>query len=363
MLSDGKKTRSKPLYVQLADRLANDIESGVYTVGQRLPSLHQFCDRFDVSYVTMQKSLKRIQDIGYTRSSLGRKGTVVVSRNPHRKKQAVTLIGCFLRPIRAKTDYDNFGNDLITATRSEISTRGYYMADYCVDNPTSMDGFAQVMEANKLHCVLVDNMLADAVLPLTQKYSVPVVLMDSVSKLPNVFSVAPDYDTVGRHSVEMFVKKGYRTLRLYPHAWPGSYEKPHLYHRLLTIYAGFCRQCRDTGISPVLLEDPSTSQSPFSEFADFVLSQPDSANLIVSIRMLDNLRKHMRYMGTKKHAGLAGVADIAVNRDKQPGLSEWRVDPTAIAQKAIEVMQAIIEGEEVEKTTVVPTPWIDRHSV
>ena len=46
-----------PLYTQIASSLRNEIESGTWPVGSKLPAMNQLADRFGVATQTMRQAL------------------------------------------------------------------------------------------------------------------------------------------------------------------------------------------------------------------------------------------------------------------------------------------------------------------
>ena len=65
-----------PLYIQIKDRLQQQIEAGVFAVGERLPSERELSDEYHVSRMTARQALQLLQQSGLTRSQVG-KGTYV----------------------------------------------------------------------------------------------------------------------------------------------------------------------------------------------------------------------------------------------------------------------------------------------
>lgn len=66
------ESRSAPLYVQVADRLADEIHAQQLAPGERLPSERMLQERFEVSRVTVRQALGRLVSIGLVASSAGR---------------------------------------------------------------------------------------------------------------------------------------------------------------------------------------------------------------------------------------------------------------------------------------------------
>lgn len=65
-----------PLYVQVADIIAQKIESGEYAPGQRLPSADDLAELHEIAPNTAIKALKLLRDRGLAEMSHGR-GTYV----------------------------------------------------------------------------------------------------------------------------------------------------------------------------------------------------------------------------------------------------------------------------------------------
>lgn len=55
---------SQPRYVQLAQTLLNEIESGHYPVGSQLPTEFELCEQFGVSRSTAREAVKRLVQLG-----------------------------------------------------------------------------------------------------------------------------------------------------------------------------------------------------------------------------------------------------------------------------------------------------------
>lgn len=55
---------SQPRYLQLAQTLLNEIESGKYAVGTQLPTEFELCEQFGVSRATAREAVKRLVQMG-----------------------------------------------------------------------------------------------------------------------------------------------------------------------------------------------------------------------------------------------------------------------------------------------------------
>jgi GntR family transcriptional regulator len=71
-----KRESSVALYVQIAERLAQDIANGLYGLSERLPTEHELMERYDVSRVTVRQAITQLMRQGLVVSKQG-KGTFV----------------------------------------------------------------------------------------------------------------------------------------------------------------------------------------------------------------------------------------------------------------------------------------------
>jgi GntR family transcriptional regulator len=66
----------RPPYVQVADELRREIQTGRYTPGQKLPSVRDLSERFNIASMTVNNALRVLREDGLVFSTPGR-GTFV----------------------------------------------------------------------------------------------------------------------------------------------------------------------------------------------------------------------------------------------------------------------------------------------
>ena len=66
----------EPLYIQLANEIIQEIESGAYKKGDKLPSEGEFVTRYQVSRVTVRKALEELDKKNFLDKRQG-KGTYI----------------------------------------------------------------------------------------------------------------------------------------------------------------------------------------------------------------------------------------------------------------------------------------------
>lgn len=67
---------SVPLWLEISQKIENDIESGKFAVGDILPNEYKLCDIYSVSRITIRGALARLSDLGKIKRVKG-KGTIV----------------------------------------------------------------------------------------------------------------------------------------------------------------------------------------------------------------------------------------------------------------------------------------------
>ena len=75
-------SQHRPRYSEIEDILREEIKSGHFKLGSRLPTEHELCDRFGVSRFTVRQALSRLRESGILDARPGI-GTIVVSAADH----------------------------------------------------------------------------------------------------------------------------------------------------------------------------------------------------------------------------------------------------------------------------------------
>ncbi len=67
-----------PLYEQAADYVAEQIERGALTPGQKLPAERDLADQWGIGYQTVRRAMRELRERGLVVSRVG-KGTFIAS--------------------------------------------------------------------------------------------------------------------------------------------------------------------------------------------------------------------------------------------------------------------------------------------
>ena len=75
-------TKNPVRYLELADAITQNIRSGVYAVGNDLPTESQFCEQYGISRFTVREALRRIEAAGLIVKQQGRGSRVTALQPP-----------------------------------------------------------------------------------------------------------------------------------------------------------------------------------------------------------------------------------------------------------------------------------------
>ena len=78
-----------PVYIQIHDQLKNEIEQGIWKVGDRLPSERELAVKFNVSRMTLRQAIQNLADEGILERKIG-SGTYVAREKVQEKMSGAT---------------------------------------------------------------------------------------------------------------------------------------------------------------------------------------------------------------------------------------------------------------------------------
>lgn len=83
-MTEQDKTESVTRYQEIINAILKDVEEGVYTEGDRLPTEYALCRKFEASRQTVREALRRLQEMGYVTRRQG-SGSILTSRRMDRQ--------------------------------------------------------------------------------------------------------------------------------------------------------------------------------------------------------------------------------------------------------------------------------------
>lgn len=117
----------QPLYSQIYNRLVEQINSGVYPPGSKLPSEKELANEYGVSRITSKKAMDTLAVNGYISRTPGR-GTFVIKRESDSIQAPESAEGSKLIGVVMEKFSSSFGGDLILGIERECTRLGYTMA-------------------------------------------------------------------------------------------------------------------------------------------------------------------------------------------------------------------------------------------
>jgi len=121
---------AQPLYLRVAERLAEGIAAGEYSVGSMLPTESELCSRFNASRFTVREAVKQLQGLGLVVTRRGT-GTEVVAPRPTsggRFSYSFDSVPDFLHSARATRMVNIVAEDVL-ADRALATAMGCKLRD------------------------------------------------------------------------------------------------------------------------------------------------------------------------------------------------------------------------------------------
>ncbi len=116
------KFQLTPLYIQVRDTFAEDIESGVWAIGTQLPEESELARQFGISAGTVRKALDMLEAEGFLERKQGR-GTFVIDKEANEAARRVACTKASLLIIKRASDEvgHNTTPELATLLQSRIA--------------------------------------------------------------------------------------------------------------------------------------------------------------------------------------------------------------------------------------------------
>lgn len=145
------RAKLMPFYEQVARLIEEEIRSGHFTVGQKIYSIREICQQFDVGDVTAKKALRLLRQRGLVSTVAG--GGIYAADPGERGDGKVRQnTAFFLRMGMHPAPIYVYGQDII---QQELHRRGMAMT-YCVADPDeAFDSIIKCIRQSQAACLLV----------------------------------------------------------------------------------------------------------------------------------------------------------------------------------------------------------------
>jgi len=137
-------TKRVVLYRQVAEQLVEQIQSGVWPVGDNLPSENQLATNFHVSRQTVRQALQFLQENGYIHRHQGAATKVISTSQPRKFSQSFNSLGEILNYPRNTyreshiEEYVECDQDLQKILQAPIGSAWYHIGAIRLEEETNI---------------------------------------------------------------------------------------------------------------------------------------------------------------------------------------------------------------------------------
>jgi GntR family transcriptional regulator, arabinose operon transcriptional repressor len=362
------KNNPIPLYYQIKDDIFNDIESGKYAPGERLPAERLLTEKYGVTRMTVRRAIKFLIELGFLEARHG-SGTYVSARKLSKMENGNKIIGVLVPDIQRGVMID-----LIRGIEDEAMAAGYNTILCNTDNLwEKAHVYAGQLLANGVKGVIyfpvqdIENggRKEDRNLELISRFTdkrIPIVLVDHECKKITTDLVVSDNFGGGYEMTQHLVKMGHRRI-----AVVYDFEETSTRDRI----SGHHKALRDDGIDP----DPRLIQKikeyGFTEsFSELIKRITRELKVTAIFAMNDLLAADVYY-----HADRLGIRipeDVSVaGYDDLPFSERLKTPLTTIHQPLYQMgregfnlfMERLQKPKDQYRKVVLPNRLIIRKSV
>ena len=370
-LEKGPK-RKLPKYERLRCELRRRIMSGEYAVGTKFPSVHQLCREFSVSSATAFRSVQELAREELVLSKVGRNGTIVVSADPASREVKRVTLACLLRPHRPRNEVDNFGLDIMQGIRDAISVRGYRFVYHCFDETDYEARMLELAGEPWVGGMILDQYTPSATVERLSQSGVPIVIFNRLENVENVSVVTPDYERIGRRTLELLIERGYKRIGLY--TVPRENASAEMRAHASISEEGFLLAASEAGYSEgdiVRIPHLDPRDPGWTEPARFGLPphKPPHWERLGLFAVMDTRARRLMDLVARtdlvpgSDIGIVGCLDLACNRHSERPFSTWRVSAHAVGTETVRELCAKIESPGQPRSIVkLSGEFVDRGS-
>lgn len=348
-------------YALLAQRLATEIQTGHYRVGDRLPSENELATYFGLSRQTVRQALAQLADQGLISRRQGSGSIVIPTVSDFASRQCsytaaviTTYIGEYIFPdimrgIEQVLSLNQYA-PLISATRNRVDSERRILLN-CLDRLP--DGL--IVEGTK-------TALPNPNIDLYQKLydlGVPVVFINGFyPDLPEPIFVVADDRQGGRDATSLLIRKGHTQIG-------GVFKSDDIQgHRR---YAGFIQAMREAGVA---LNDDRilwyTTENRSAVLSNYALSALEDCTAVVcyndevALQVINLMRTAHR----RVPEDLAVVSfDNSYYSEVSPiGITSFTCHKEQIGILAAQKLLSLIDGNP-QQSTLLPWTLVERESV
>lgn len=347
----------QPLYKQIGSDIIELISLGKIAAGEKVPSVSDIRQKYNVSHVTALRVLKELAVDNYIDYVSGKGYFARNTENFDNKKTINGLIACILRPIRPVTFYDNYYNEINMAVQRECMQRSlntlYPSCNFPLEEnsppakalETIMDTISSIV--SQVDGFIIDDRIPDSILSkMNGKLNKPVVIVNRKSTL-SYDTVSADNKDGAAQAAEMVLKMGYRYFIVGRNACTPT--------RTVDRCEGFITKLMESGIESDCISDFEYNLEPFEETFKSVEKLLDLNKKILIFCPTDSLARELTDEFTKRNInlgetlGILGFEGMGYATMNKPYVTTVNIHPENIGKKAVDILLSRIYGTYHEK--------------
>ncbi|MHC4871646.1 MAG: winged helix-turn-helix domain-containing protein [Planctomycetota bacterium] len=350
------------------DLIRSKIQSGIYPIGSRLPSVAKIGTEYNVAHVTAFRIIRKLAEQGYVRTSSGKggeKGTFVREKFPGKTITLPKKVATLFLPLEMVRFGDTFWLDILTSIQLNLAQKKIINMNYSIQQEKYLAGFYNELKKGIVDAVIACQFVPEQVLDKISDTGVPILIINHNHPSENISSLIPDYERIGRESAEMMVNSGFQKFYFYrvPKGGkesPAWQEAEFSTHR--NIESAFTRNIKKlTGKEVTYIED--VSKAEYMRFIDDFIHEKEAAVLTVSGGLTQILYEKMLIENDDriKNHGIIWIEDYGTNVSFAPALSAWQLDVNQIGKASLDMLQQIWKTNNTQALTkTLPVNWIER---
>ena len=333
--------REAAIYLQIAAKIHEQLRTGKFRKGEKLPSIRALSSTYDVNYLTARQALKHLESNGLVQMETGR-GTFVLERRP--KAQT---IGVVVPDLSYKVN-----SGISRGIREESSGRDIVpiFMDFHND-PHAERQYLERLQIEQFAGALVYPSLEEDTPRLLLKMVLsgfPIVFLDRAPpEMPSWLVSSDDYE-IGRLAASHLVEMG--CVRL---ACLGS-PAPNLQRRV----KGFVNEANNRGVAmpaermPIVDHLPADASQPITDQLMNLVPPPDGIFYFNDQYALVGLRRlHDLGIDVPRQVRVVGCDNIEATWHSRPTLTTISQNPMELGHKAFSLLTEMIQGPADERLT------------
>ncbi|HBA85487.1 MAG TPA: hypothetical protein DCZ95_15480 [Verrucomicrobia bacterium] len=360
-LSRDKRNREF-LYHQLAEIVRKDIDEGKFKPGQRLPSMDDMSEQYNVNKVTVRRALAELNAAGYI-YSVPAQGTYVAERSSFTKTQArnhlltVGLISHLMVPGNTGL----YHMDIIQGIRDELSKLHANLVILPARHiEPQIKIYDHIVQAG-LDAIIYLGMFEPQTLRQMIDKGPPAVLVDYTLRSLMVDTILLDNRGGGYQAAEHLLSLGHRSIGVIL----GSEEQHTTKERMEGVFdavdqAGLSRSIVRTFRSDFTREGGYQAMAEILKTNDvptaiFCLNDEMATGALQALHSFSNL-------SVPKDISVMGFDDTAWATATQPPLTTIQVARILMGRLAVQRIMSRLKGQDQMTTTILPTQLVVRNS-